>query len=269
MGGFTIGDAGTPSQWQVTNSFVWQDTVALTRGRNNLRFGAEVKRHEVDENQPQQTDGLVIIGSFDDFLLGESAAQNGSPFGLSNVSLSISGGGIFRRNERYNDLAGFAEDDIKLTQRLTVNAGLRYEIFGAPTEIDGRLPNFNANAAMTGPIPATGTYSGFTLPSNFPGTVPTGAVKTPFAGLYKTPYGDVSPRLGFAWQVTQQPLVVLRGGYGVYFDRHSGNLAEQTVAQLPFATLQIVSGDPNGPATLQSPFVPLVLPASSGLVTTR
>jgi hypothetical protein len=35
------------------------------------------------------------------------------------------------------------------------------------------------------------------------------------------------------------------------------------VAQLPFATLQIVSGDPNGPATLQSPFVPLVLPASS------
>ena len=263
VGGFTIGDAGTPSQWQVTNSFIWQDTVALTRGRNNLRFGAEVKRHEVDENQPQQTDGLLQIGTFDDFLLGESAAQNGSPFGLSNVTTSISGGGILRRNERYTDFAGFGQDDVKLTPRLTVNAGLRYEIFGAPSEIDGRFPNFDPDTAMTGPVPATGTYSGFSLPSNFPGTVPAGVVKTSFPGLYKTPYGDISPRLGFAWQMTERPLAVLRGGYGVYFDRHSGNVAESTLAQLPFATLQIGAGDPNGPATLQSPFVPLVLPASS------
>lgn len=263
VGGFTIGDAGTPSQWQVTNSFIWQDTVALTRGRHNLRFGEEVKRDEVDENQPQQTDGLLEIGTFDDFLLGESAAQNGSPFGLSNITISISGGGIFRRNERYNDLASFAQDDIRLTDRLTVNAGVRYEIFGAPTETTGRLPNFNADTALRGSVPASGTYSGFTLPSNFPDAMPAGIVKTSFAGLYRTPLGDVSPRFGFAWQLTQHPTVVLRGGYGVYFDRHSGNLAEQTLAQLPFATLQFVAGDPNGAATLQSPFVPLVLPASS------
>jgi hypothetical protein len=65
------------------------------------------------------------------------------------------------------------------------------------------------------------------------------------------------------WQVLEQPIVVVRGGYGVYFDQHSGNFAEQTLTQPPFATLQIVSGDPNGAATLQSPFVPLVLPTSS------
>jgi hypothetical protein len=58
--------------------------------------------------------------------------------------------------------------------------------------------------------------------------------------------------------MSQRPVVVLRGGYGVYYDRHSGNLAEQTLTQLPFATLNIVSGAPNGPATLQSPFVPLI-----------
>jgi hypothetical protein len=263
VGGFTIGDAGTPSQWQVTNSFVWQDTVAVTRGRNDLRFGAEVKRHEVDENQPQQTDGLLIISDFEDFLLGESATQNNSPFDLSNVTTSIAGGGIARRDERYNDLAGFGQDDIRLTPRLTLNAGLRYEIFGAPSEIHGRLPNFNPALAQVGPIPAAGIYSGFTLPSNFTGTVPGGLVRTPFATLYRTPYGDVSPRFGFVWQMTQQPLVVLRGGYGVYFDRHSGNLAEQTLGQLPFATLQFVAGSPNAPATLQSPFVPLIPAASS------
>ena len=92
VGGFTIGDAGTPSQWQVTNSFIWQDTVSLTRGRHNMRFGAEVKHHEVDEDQPEETDGLLQIGTFNDFLLGQSAAQNGSPQGLSNVSNSIAGG---------------------------------------------------------------------------------------------------------------------------------------------------------------------------------
>ena len=263
VGGFTIGDAGTPAEWQVTNSFVWQDTVALTRGRNDLRFGAEIKRHQVDENQPQQVDGLLIIADFDDFLLGESAAQNQSPFGLSNVTTSIAGGGIFRRDERYNDFAGFAQDDIRLTPRLTLNAGLRYEIFGAPSEIHGRLSNFNPNIAQAGPISATGTYTGFTLPSNFKGSLPGGVARTPFSTLYKTPWGDVGPRLGFVWQFTQRPLVVLRGGYGLYFDRHSGNLAEQTLAQLPFATLQFVAGSPNGAATLQSPFVPLIAPQSS------
>lgn len=263
VGGFTIGDAGSPSLWQVTNSFIWQDTVAYTRGRHNARFGVEFKRHEVDQDQQVETDGLLQIGTFDDFLLGQSAAQNGSPFGLSNVSVSTAGGGFFRRNERYTDFASFAQDDLKITPRLTVNAGLRYEIFGAPSEINGRFANFDPNLATMGPVPAAGTFSGFTLPSNFPGALPAGVLRTSFPGLYMTPFGDVSPRFGFAWQATDRPVVVVRGGYGVYFDRHSGNLAEQTLTQPPFASLEITSGAPNGPATLQNPFVPLILPQSS------
>ncbi len=58
-------------------------------------------------------------------------------------------------------------------------------------------------------------------------------------------------------------VLVLRGGYGVYFDRHSGNIAETTLGQPPFSTLQILSGSANAGATLQQPFVPQVLPASS------
>jgi hypothetical protein len=151
VGGLQLGDAGNPSQAQVTNSFIWQNTVALTRGRHYARLGLELKRHEVDLNMPVQTDGLLQIASFDDFLLGQSAAQNGSPQGLSNVTVSIGGGGIFRRDQRYTDVAGFAQDDIKLIPHLTINAGLRYEIFGAPIETNGRLANFDANSAATGP----------------------------------------------------------------------------------------------------------------------
>ncbi|HEY1901946.1 MAG TPA: carboxypeptidase regulatory-like domain-containing protein [Terracidiphilus sp.] len=259
---FTIGAPSISAAWQVTNTYVWQDTVALTKGRHNLRFGAEFKRHELDADSPEETSGLLQIATFDDFLLGLSAAQNGSPTGTSNVTGSQAGGGIFRGDERYTDFASFAQDDLKLTQRLTVNAGLRYEIFGAPIDTHGRLANFNPNIA-TGQVPATGSFSGFSVPSNFPGTIPTGVARTAFPGYYKTPFGDVSPRLGFVWQMMEKPLLVLRGGYGVYYDRHSGGIAGTTMGQPPFSTLQIVSGAANGAATLQSPFVPLVLPDSS------
>ena len=88
VAGLMIGDAGTPSQWQVTNSFIWQDKLSLTHGRHNTRFGIEFKRHQVDEDQPVETDGLLQIATFADFLLGQSAAQNGSPQGLNNVKIA-------------------------------------------------------------------------------------------------------------------------------------------------------------------------------------
>ncbi len=262
VGGFTIGDAGNPAQWGVTNSFIWQDTLALTKGRHNSRFGVEFKRHQVDVDTPTEVDGLLQVPSFEDFLIGQSAAQNGSPIGVSNVGTSQSGGGIFRRNERYTDFATFAQDDIKVAQRLTINAGIRYEIFGAPTETGGRLANFNALIAE-GQVPSTGSLSGFTVPSNFQAPLPAGVLMNSYAGLWRTPHGDVSPRLGFVWQMTEKPVLVLRGGYGWYFDRHSANIAETGLSQPPYSTLNIIQGAANGPATLQSPFVPLVLPASS------
>ena len=262
IGGLMLGDAGTPSEWQVTNTFTWQDTVAFTHGKHNARFGAEVRRSEVAIDFPVEADGLLQVPSFEDFLLGQSAVQNGSPQGVSNVGTTQSGGGIFRRNLRYSDLALFAQDDIRLTTRLTVNAGVRYEIFGAPTETAARLANFNANIAVGNPGP-NNAYSGFTVPSNFQGTVPTGVIRTPWAGLYQTPLGDVAPRLGFVWQMTDSPALVLRGGYGWYFDQHAANLAEVGLAQPPYSTLNIVFGATNGAATLQNPYVTPVLPPSA------
>ncbi len=196
VGGFILGDAGTPSLWQVTNSYIWQDIAAWTHGRHHLRFGGEVKRHQVDQNFPEQTGGLLQIGTFADFLVGQSAQQNGSPQGLSNVSLSFAGAGDFRRNERYTDAATFVQDDVKVTHHLTLNAGARYEIFGAPTETNGLLANFDPNIATTGPVPDEGTFSGFTLPSSYKGTFPAGVFQTPYDTLYRTPYGDISPPAG-------------------------------------------------------------------------
>ena len=263
VGGFAFGNGGTPSDWSVTNTFVYQDTVALTRGRHNARFGLEVKRHQVDENQPQQVDGNFSAPAIQDFLLGQSAAQNGSPLGLSNISNSGAGAGIYRRDARFTDFAAFVQDDFKLTPRLTVNAGLRYEIFGAPSEIKGRLTNFDPSLALIGNIPPGGTFLGYTVPANFQDTIPNGVTKTAFDTFYQTPYGDVSPRLGFAWQMTSRPVLVLRGGFGIYFDRHSGNIPEQTLSQAPFAFAQFMPGVLNAAATLQAPFNPSLPPGTA------
>ena len=256
---FTVGDAGTPSQWQVTNSFIWQDTVSLTHGNQTIRAGAEVKRHQVDVEAPFSIDGLLDIRSFNDFLLGKSAPENGSPSGSSNVSLSNGSSGLFRKDTRYIDFATFFQDDVKLTSRLVVNAGLRYEIFGAPSDINGRLVTFDPTIA-TRSAPPEGTLSGFVVPSNYKGEVPEGVIQSSIPGLFPTVLHDFSPRLGFAWQITNSPTILLRGGYGIYFNRLSGGLSEQLLAQEPFSTFQFFAGSSNAGATLQAPFVPLLPP---------
>lgn len=259
---FTIGDAGTPSQAQVTNSFIAQDMFSVTRRRHSIRVGAEVKRHEIMVNAPFSADGLLDIRTFSDFLLGQSAQQNGSPDGLSNVTSSGGSSGSFRKDERYTDVAGFVQDDVKLTSTFTLNAGLRYEVFGPPAEIHGRLVTFDPTVAALS-VPASGSLSGFVVSANFPGPVPTGVKQTGMRGLWPTNYGDVSPRFGFAYRLSHRPEVVVRGGYGIYFDRLSGGLAENLVGQAPFSTSQFFSGSQNGGASLQEPFNPLLPAASS------
>ncbi len=259
---FTIGDAGTPYQQQTTNSFIAQDLVSRTYRNHFLRMGAEVKHHQVMVNAPFASDGLLDIHTFSDFLLGQSAQQNGSPDSLSNVTLSNGSSGLFRKDSRYNDFAAFVQDDIKLSTRLTVNAGLRYEIFSPPTEIHGRLVTFDPTLA-TLTAPGTGTLSGYVVTSNYSGVLPQGVIRADRRGLWATRHTDVSPRFGFAYRLAQHPELVLRGGYGIYFDRLAGGLAESLAAQAPYSTFQFFSGSQNGPATLSSPFTPLLPTLSS------
>jgi hypothetical protein len=257
---FTIGTASEPVSFENTNSWVWQDTVSLTRGKHSLRMGGEVKRHELALNLPFVKDGFLFFLSFPDFLLGQSGAQNGS--GVSNVFLSIGSSGSFRKDQRYTDLSGFIQDDIRVTPRLTVNAGLRYEFFGPPSELHGALPTFDPTIA-TGQVPAGGTFSGYVLPANYKGPLPTGVLKSNTSGLWNADYKDFGPRFGFSLRLLDKPTLVLRGGYGIYYDQLSGDLVEQTVGQPPFSFKQSFSGAQNAAATFQQPYVPVLPPDSS------
>ena len=258
--GFTIGPSGQPFYFENTNTFVWQDTVSLTRGRHNLRFGGDVKRHQVDINVPFTTAGFMLFQSFPDFLLGESAAQNGS--GQSNIFNSAGASGLFRKDERYTDYSGFVQDDIKVTPRLTVNAGLRYEFFSPPSEIDGHLSNFDPTIAPH-QVPPGGSFVGFLLPSNFKGPLADGVQKTSGTGLWNPDHRDFGPRVGFAYRLSNKPTLVLRGGYGIYYEKLSAEMAYQNIGQAPFSFHQSLQGAENAAATFQEPFNPPLPPTSA------
>jgi hypothetical protein len=257
---FTIGTAGEPFFSENTNSFIWQDTLSITRGRHSLRIGGEAKRHQLDVNVPFVTDGFLFFLSFPDFLLGKSATDNASS--VSNVFSSTGASGLFRKDERYTDFSAFIQDDIKLSSRLTVNAGLRYDFFGPPSEINGHLPNFDPSTGDR-QVPASGSFSGFLLPGNFHGTLPAGYGRTSGSGMWNNDYKNFGPRLGFALRLLQQPTLVLRGGYGLYYSRLSAELAEQVVGAPPFSFTQTLQGAQNGPATFANPYVPPLPPTSS------
>jgi hypothetical protein len=257
---FTIGPSGQPFYYENTNTFVWQDTVSLTRGRHNMRMGAEAKRHQVDINAPFTTDGFIFFFTFADFLLGQSGAQNGT--GQSNLFNSVAATGIFRKDERYRDYAGFFQDDIKVSPRLTVNAGLRYEFYGSPSDVHGHLSNFDPTLAPS-QVPVSGSFAGFLLPSNFHGPIAPGVTQTSNSGLWNPDYGDWSPRLGFALRLHDAPAVVLRGGYGIYYQRLTGQLAFENIGQPPFAITQSLQGAGNTAATFQQPFTPALPPTSA------
>jgi Carboxypeptidase regulatory-like domain/TonB-dependent Receptor Plug Domain len=257
---FTIGPAGDPFYFENTNTFVWQDTVSLTRGRHSLRIGGEAKRDQLDVNVPFVADGFLFFLSLPDFLLGQSGTQNGS--GVSNIYSSTGAAGSFRKNERYSDFAGFIQDDIRVNRRLTVNAGLRYEFFGAPSEINGRLPNFDPTTASH-QVPAGGSFSGFVLPANYTGMLPSGYNRSQNSGMWNPDYKDFSPHFGFALRLLNNPTLVLRSGYGIYYQRLSGQLAEQVVGAPPFSLTQALQGAANSAATFQQPYNPTLPPDSS------
>jgi len=257
---FTIGPAGEPFYFENTNTFVWQDTVSFTHGKHSLRMGGEAKRDQLDVNVPFVSDGFLFFLSMPDFLLGQDGTQNGS--GFSNIFSTTGAAGDFRKNERYSDFAGFLQDDIRVSPRLTVNAGLRYEFFGAPSEINGHLPNFDPTTAAHD-VPASGSFSGFVLPANYAGTLPSGYTRSQNKGMWSPDYKDLSPRLGFALRLLNKPTLVLRGGYGLYYQRLSGELAEQVVGAPPFSLTQALQGTLNSAATFAQPYNPQLPPNSS------
>jgi hypothetical protein len=247
----------------IENNFSASDQISWTRGRQTVRSGFIVQRIQFKTDlTPAQAGGITVL-SFPDFLLGQSAAENGSSY--SNIYASGGVAGFQVRHMRVTNWTAFVQDDIKLTPRLTLNAGLRWEIFGNGYDINGTstnfLPELANNDFSNGP-----NYTGFLVPSIFHGYVPPGVVRNS-----NKSYGpdanhqNWGPRIGIVWSpLPWTDKVVLRAGYGIFYTSPSGNIVGPALTSIPPYSFTLEpSGAANAAATLQVPLNPPLPPESA------
>ncbi|MGH9348345.1 MAG: carboxypeptidase regulatory-like domain-containing protein [Vicinamibacterales bacterium] len=243
------------TQYQAAQQISW------VRGRHYVRAGFEFERGHNNFDINGLTRGSLSFRSFPDFLLGLSGADNGTAF--SNVFSSFSIAGPMDRKFRTNNLSSFVQDDFKVHPRLTLNLGLRWEALGNVSDADGRLPNFWPDLILaSGPPPAEGTYAGFTVAANHPADqypIPEGVLRRDgkTAGRVGVPLNNWGPRIGFALKpLARTERLVLRGGYGIFYSRTTGQHVLRQAIEPPFASSFTLSAQANRAATFQVPFNP-------------
>ncbi len=254
-GSLSLGGNGQ-SLYNTQNTYTLQDSMAWTWGKQTIRYGGGITRAQNDIEDFHYIAGMIFL-SFPDLLLGLNAQQSGTAAAgvpVGNVYLSIDLPGEFDRAFRTWDGDAYIQDDIKLTRRFTLNVGVRYEREGDLSDALGRNGNFNYNLANPNP-PAGGTLAGYVVPSNYQGTIPAGVTQSPNnLGYNGQGQNTWNPRLGFAWQLPGTDRFVLRGGYGIYHDRTTGQPFIQLLTDPPFSVLHELSATSNANATLANPF---------------
>ncbi len=240
---FTFGSSTLADQSSRINAFTFADTISWVQGNHRFRIGGEYRPSTVKFYFNAFTRGQLIYSSFNSFLTG--------------TGTSILGSGVFDRSFRVSDLSGFIQDDYKFNDRLTFNLGLRYDYYGLPVDTEGRLVNFDVTQFRIGAPPngivqaAGGQLAG----------VPT-VEKT----LVPTDKNNFAPRLGFAYRVDSDGKIVVRGGYGIYYDRISTRYANTQLFNFPYLALGV--GLPGLTTTSANPFVPLPPPSAFPTVAT-
>ena len=177
------------------NVFGFEYGVVHTRGRHLLKAGGLVERYQDNMVNPTFSLGIWSFANLSNFL-----RNNPTSF------LGLTPNGALDRYWRFTLFAGYLQDTFRFHPRLTLNAGLRYETATLPVDIYGRdsaLPSLADRAPTVGP-------------------------------LYKNPtYMNLSPRVGFAWDVFGDGKTSVRGGYGIYFNTNNQQNLIVTVTNPP------------------------------------
>lgn len=198
------------------NSFVLNENLIWTRGHHSLKFGVELRKEQFTIFQDSAPRGDMTFGP--DFTTNPALPNNldgsvtggddiasfllGVPDGASIVNLH---GVDYHRNT----FAFYAQDDIRVTDRLTLNLGLRYELFRPVTEGKNQMATFdfrtNTLIVPKGQSAQLTPYIASILPLQ--------ATASP--GLISPDYKNWAPRLGLAFKLTDK--LVMRGGYGIFY----------------------------------------------------
>ncbi|HEY6987416.1 MAG TPA: carboxypeptidase regulatory-like domain-containing protein [Bryobacteraceae bacterium] len=195
------------------------DTLSWQRGKHALKFGGEFRAGANNEIRDRSSAGLF---SFSPLITGlNSTGGNGlASFLLGEVnSASIQVSDKIRTRASY--LGFFVQDDWRVTDRLTINAGLRWEVEYPRKEADNKMNSFDPLAIN----PVSGT----------PGVVTFAGVNGVPVRAFATDFNNVGPRLGFAYRLPGKGSTVIRGGAGIFYGPTVSNTIGD-VASLGFST---------------------------------
>lgn len=245
-----IGNAGTNIDTQSSESSTTVvDIVSLTRGEHNLRTGGEIIYYRNDLQANNNRRGTISFQNFNNFLLG-------------TVNASVYADGINTRILRTADYSLFLQDDWRVSERLTLNLGLRYELDLPPYETSGGFSTFDpalykprmevdSSGAPVGPPVAGFVQAGNVIPQYDLPDVPNISKRI----LNSVDTNNFAPRVGFAYSPLDSARLVLRGGYGIYYSRPSNSYVATSINAPPMYT---VRRSPTGVAVpLTDPFFPL------------
>jgi hypothetical protein len=197
-------ELGSRSFWPNTNNmrnYQFSDTMFKVMGKHNIRFGGEVRREDIFRNAARFARGQF---AFNREFTANPAARAATGDGMAEFMLGLaSGGTVGNENGEYivhTGLAGFIQDDWKISPRLTLNLGLRWDAFLAPFFPDGRVTNFDLDYSNVGPnarLPMTRFNKGDCNCDN--------------------DWNNFAPRLGFAYKLSNK--TVVRAGAGIIYAR--------------------------------------------------
>ena len=184
----SIGVSNILPQGREQRTYQYTDNFSFTRGAHNFKVGAEYYALDADSFFDSNLRGSLTFNTFADFAAGNP------------VTYTQNFGNSVRNNVVHNAFA-FAQDDWKVTRKLTVNLGVRYEWAGGPIESNKKISNLDlTNTSSFGAA----------------GSGPLGLLVTGKPSFNSN--NNWAPRFGFAWSPTSDGKTVIRGGYGIAYD---------------------------------------------------
>ena len=183
------GNSGWPLATTPSKTQTWSDTLSYTAGKHMMRFGAQFMDGTVDYFRATEGRGRVDFSDLTDFFAGDPHRWE-FLYGDPGRNLSMKSFGLF------------FQDGYRIRPRVTLNYGIRYDVTYPIKDAHNQLANY---------VP--------TLPNGNPGGIV--QVGQGISSPYPTRYNNVSPRLGFAWDIFGTGKTVLRGGSGIIFSQPS------------------------------------------------
>jgi len=241
-GGVIIGAGPLLDSRSAPSTTTAADTLTLLRGRHTLRIGAEVRYNLINFDINPFARGQIDFQDFNRFLTGVT-------------QVSILGSGISHRSWRAFDYNFFFQDDWKLSSRLTLNLGLRYELDLPTHDTRGRLATFDPALyePRSEPAPLGPPVGGFVEAGNVISSLDSPEVPNVGKGVVRSTDPDnFAPRIGAAWSPLASGRLVVRGGYGLFYSRPTFQYASLSAQLPPFYVLGRRSGAP-----LDAPFFPV------------